>query len=209
MFLPTANIPPLSALKALFHSIGCPVRLGQDARDGRLNPKNGVKKRRRVRLERSLGRPTVCLPETKWVRRPTHQPIKWSSTEYLAMFTHFRSHTRIIGKGSLFDFATIFTQLTAKVALDREATCNERIEWRIDFRSKLWAKNGCRFRKHRFGPLIGSKVIRDRASDGSVWSEKSLRIRPTPESDQSCVRSEADQTPEWSEKAPSLLTGNT
>ena len=43
-------------------------------------PKNGVKKRRQVRLGRSLGRPTVCLPETKRVRHPTHQQIKWSST---------------------------------------------------------------------------------------------------------------------------------
>ena len=41
------------------------------------------------------------------------QPIKWSSTEYLAMFTHFRPHTRIIGKGNLFVFATILAQLTA------------------------------------------------------------------------------------------------
>jgi len=38
----------------------------------------------------------------------------WSSTEYLAIFTHFRSHTRIIGKGNLFEFATMFTQLTAQ-----------------------------------------------------------------------------------------------
>jgi len=53
----------------------------------------------------AFGRPTVCLPETKWVRCPTHQPIKCSSTKYLAAFTHFRSHTRIIGRGNLFDFA--------------------------------------------------------------------------------------------------------
>jgi len=51
-------------------------------------------------------------------------------------------------------------------------------------------------------PLIGSKVIRDRASNGSVWSEKGPRIRPTPEPDQSCVQSKAGQMPEWSEKAP-------
>jgi len=51
-------------------------------------------------------------------------------------------------------------------------------------------------------PLIGSTVIRDRASDGSVWSEKGPRIHPMPEPDQSCVRSEVDQTPECSEKAP-------
>jgi len=51
-------------------------------------------------------------------------------------------------------------------------------------------------------PLIGSKVIRDRACDGSVWSEKGPRIRATPKPDQSCVRSGADQPPEWSDKAP-------
>jgi len=51
-------------------------------------------------------------------------------------------------------------------------------------------------------PLIGSKVIWDRSSDGSVWREKGPQIRPTPEPDQSCVQSEADKTLEWSEKAP-------
>ena len=51
-------------------------------------------------------------------------------------------------------------------------------------------------------PLIGSTVIRDRACDGSVWSEKGPRIHPTPEPDQSCVQSEVDKMPEWSRKAP-------
>ena len=44
-------------------------------------------------------------------------------------------------------------------------------------------------------PLIGPKVIGDHASDGSVWSAKGPRMRPTPEPDQSCVRSEADGRP--------------
>jgi len=44
---------------------------------------------------------------------PTHQPIKSSFADYLAMFTRFRSHTRIVGKVNLFDFATIFAGLTA------------------------------------------------------------------------------------------------
>ena len=51
-------------------------------------------------------------------------------------------------------------------------------------------------------PLIGSKVIQDRVSDESVWIKEGPRIRPTPEPNQSCVRSEADQTLEWSETAP-------
>jgi len=57
-------------------------------------------------------------------------------------------------------------------------------------------------------PLIGSKVIRDRASDGSVWSEKGPRIPSTPQPDQSCVRSEVDQMPEWSAKAPLMRLGD-
>jgi len=61
------------------------------------------------------------------------------------------------------------------------------------------SKELCRFQKHRFSPIDwlqshpGSRVQR---------SEKGPRIGPMPESDQSCVRSEADQTPDWSEKAP-------
>jgi len=54
-------------------------------------------------------------------------------------------------------------------------------------------------------PLIGSEVIRERASGKSVWSKKGSRICPTLEPEQSCIRSEADQTPEWSEKAPLLF----
>jgi len=48
-------------LKVLFHSIGRLIRLGPDARDGHLTPKNGVKRPRPI----DLGCPTVCLPETK------------------------------------------------------------------------------------------------------------------------------------------------
>jgi len=53
-------------------------------------------------------------------------------------------------------------------------------------------------------PLIGSKIIRDRGSGGSVWRgpAKGPQIRPKSEPDQSFVWSEADRTPEWSEKAP-------
>jgi len=71
-------------------------------------------------------------------------------------------------------------------------------------------------------PLIGSKVIRDGASDGSVWREKGPRIRHTPESDQSCVRSSdtsyarvrpvlrpvrGGPDARWSKKAPLLTSG--
>ena len=106
---------PVSSLVTTYGTFSLDVR---SASDGTLEtdvrpPRNGVKRPCPIGLGRSLGRPTVCLLETKWVRRPTHQPIKWSSKEYLAMFNRFRSHTKIIGKGNLFDFATIFTQLTA------------------------------------------------------------------------------------------------
>jgi len=44
-------------------------------------------------------------------------------------------------------------------------------------------------------PLIGSKAIQDRASDGSVWSEKGPRnLRSDAKSDAKCVRSETDRT---------------
>ena len=60
---------------------------------------------------------------------PTHQPIKWSSTDYLATFTRFWSHTRIIGKGKLFDFPTIFTQLTVRSCTEKRSNLySERIE---------------------------------------------------------------------------------
>jgi len=50
-------------------------------------------------------------------------------------------------------------------------------------------------------PLIGSKVIRDRASDGFVWSEKgSLDPRSDAKSDANCVRSETDRTPDGTKK---------
>ena len=86
------------AFGRLFHSTG---RLGPDARDGHPTPQKWSEKA------------SSDWPRDKMspigLGRPTHQPIKWSSTDYLATFTRFRSHTRIVGKGSLFDFATIFT----------------------------------------------------------------------------------------------------
>jgi len=48
------------------------------------------------------------------LRCTTHQPIKLSSTDYLATFTRLWSHTRIIEKDNLFDFATIFIGMTAQ-----------------------------------------------------------------------------------------------
>jgi len=45
-------------------------------------------------------------------------------------------------------------------------------------------------------PLIGSKVIRDRASDGSVWNEKGSRIQgPTPNQTQTASGSRWTESP--------------
>jgi len=64
------------------------VSLGPDAQNGCPNPtpKSGVYK------------PCpICLG------RPTHQPIKLSSTDYLAMFIRLRCRIRVVE--NLFDFA--------------------------------------------------------------------------------------------------------
>jgi len=50
-------------------------------------------------------------------------------------------------------------------------------------------------------PLIGSKVIRDRGSDESIWSEKgSLNPSSDAKSDINCVRSESDRMPDGVER---------
>jgi len=80
-------------------------------------PRNGLKRPRPIGLSLSH-MPDHLSPRDKMspigLGRPTHQPIKWSSLDYLAMFTHLRPHTKIIEKGNLFDFATIFTRLTGR-----------------------------------------------------------------------------------------------
>ena len=77
------------------------------------------------------------------------------------------SDTRIIEKGNLFDFVTIFTRLT----------CNEKLHWT---ESQLVVKDEQRVvvvsGNMGLVPLIGPKTIRDRASDRSAWSEKGPRI---------------------------------
>jgi len=154
------------------------VRSASDRRlktDVRL-PWNGVKRPRPIDLVHSLGRPTAC-PETKWVWRPTHQSIKWSSTEYLAMFTRFGSHTRNIGKDKFVWFRnnihpTNSTKLhwTERQHVVKELNSKLTFFWSYEQRMVVVSRNT------GSAPLIGSKVIRDRASDGSVWSEKGPRI---------------------------------
>jgi len=77
----------------------------------------------------------------------THEPIKWSSTDNLPAITPSRSQIRIVGKGNLFDFATIFTWQTL---------CS------------------CTGKKGHTGstPFIGFEVIWDLGSSRSVRSEK-------------------------------------
>ena len=102
------------SLTVLFHSIGLPVRLGPDARGGHLTPQKWSVKASSDRPRRLSRISNRLSPRDKMnIRRPTHQPVKWSSTEYLAIVTRFRSHTKIIGKRNLFDLATIFTLLIA------------------------------------------------------------------------------------------------
>jgi len=57
---------------------------------------------------------------------PTHQPIRLSSTDYLAAFNHFRSLNRIVEKGNVINLVTIFTRITTRSCAG-EATLNERI----------------------------------------------------------------------------------
>jgi len=117
--------PSDSASLSLFHSIVSPVRLGLDTRDGPL--RNGVKGLVRSASDApSDARPCVSQRQNSPIglRCPTHQPIELSSmeylatfTRYLAMFTRLRSHTRIVAKGNLFDFAMIFTCMTNSTKL--------------------------------------------------------------------------------------------
>jgi len=64
--------------------------------------------------------------------------------------------------------------------------------------------------KHRFGTLIDSEVIRDRASNGSVWSGRvSLDSRSDGKSGPNSVRSEVDRMPDGVKERlkPSLHLG--
>jgi len=100
--------------------------LGLDARNGRLTPQKWSEKASSNRPRTPECQPfrdkmsligLICL---------AHQPIKLSFTDYLAMFTRFWSHTRILGKGNLLRNNTHLTN--NEVALEREASCSEIIE---------------------------------------------------------------------------------
>jgi len=90
------------SVKVLFHSIG---RLDRTLETDVLPPKMGSGPPRT---------PDRLSPRDKMNTTSDSSTNQMVFTEYLAMFTHFRSHTRIIGKENLFDFTTIFTQLTAQ-----------------------------------------------------------------------------------------------
>jgi len=98
-----------------FHSIGCPIGLGPAAQDGCLTTQKWSEKALSDRpwtperlSPKGRMNPIIC----PW--RSTYQPIKLSSTDYLVTFTRFRSRTRIVEKGHIFDFATIFTRITTR-----------------------------------------------------------------------------------------------
>ena len=119
---------------------------------------------------RTLARTSaVWLPETKWVRRLTHQPIKWSSTEYLAMLTRFYLTLGSLERKIRLIFSTIFARLTAR-------SCTGQ-------RGNLWWKN-------RIASWISFEVVSNEwlsfpetqvrhhwlaPNRGSVWSETGPR----------------------------------
>jgi len=49
-----------------------------------------------------------------WLRHPSYQPIKLSSTDYLGAFATFWAKIKIVGKLDLFDFGTTFSHMTAQ-----------------------------------------------------------------------------------------------
>ena len=65
------------------------------------------------------------------------QPIKLYFTDYLATSTHFRSRTMIVEKEIHLISPQYSLDQQHEVALEKDTTCNERIEKRIDFLSKL------------------------------------------------------------------------
>jgi len=126
------------------------------------------------------------------------QPIKLYFTDYLATSTHFRSRTMIVEKEIHLISPQYSLDQQHEVALEKDTTCNERIEKRIDFLSKLWAKNGYRFRKYRFGLIDWlqsnpeSRIRQIRLEWKSVLPSKERcqtrrKLRPV----------QAGQTPDW------------
>jgi len=154
------------AVKMLFHSIGHSVRLGPDPRDGHPTLQK-LRKKHRI-LSRMPEHPSprdkmspICLGTSE---SSTNQKVFHGLP-----FTHFRSHATIIGKGNLFDFTTIFTWLTARSCTGQRGTM-KKLDSELNFfwgyEQKMVPVSG----NTGTAPLIGSKVIWDRASDRSVWS---------------------------------------
>ena len=82
-----------------------PIHLRLDARDGLLSPPQWSITVL-SNMARTLARIPHFLPPREKMSlivlgHPTHQPINLSSMAYLAVFTHFRSPTRIIGEAFL------------------------------------------------------------------------------------------------------------
>jgi len=125
----------------------------------------------------------------------THQPIKWSYG-LPTMFTRFYLTLGLLER----EFCLILRQysfdLQHKVVLEGEGPCSERIEQRLDFLWSLWAKNGCRIRKHRFRTIdwiqsnLGAHVRRICLEWEGAWDPRS-----DAKSDANCILSEADWTP--------------
>jgi len=149
------------------------VRLGSDTRNGCPPPNVTIK-------------PMVGLPWTL-ERLPPRDQMRliclgvqlinqWNCSlrNYLATFAHIRFHTRIVES---FIIHLVSLQYPLKkqheVALGVEATCSERTQEQINFLSKLWSTIVTDSRNTTLAPFIGSQVMRDWASEGSVWNYKS------------------------------------
>jgi len=78
------------------------------------------------RTERSRRASDPSEMEWKGLGRLTHQPIKLPSTDYLVTFTSYPYRTMMVGKGDLFDFATIFTRMTARSCTGNRAS----LQWK-------------------------------------------------------------------------------
>jgi len=90
----TTSIMYMYKIKALFHLSGVWSTSDRTRETDVRPPRNRVKRPPPI----ALG----CSPRDKLrpigLGSPTHQPIIWSSTDYLATLTRFWSSTRIIGK---------------------------------------------------------------------------------------------------------------
>jgi len=125
---------------------------------------------------------------------PNHQPIELSSMDYLAMFIHFRSHTRILGSRSLSDFASIFSQITAQSCTEKRGN----LKWKDSKADLTFYRNyECyNFWKHNCATIDGLKSDSRSGVLGTHLDCKWGSLNPSSDNkpNSNCVRFESDQT---------------